>query len=109
MRIDFDDGGYVEISRATTPGKLYIIVAARNADRTKTVNSAEVSDDELDQLLADVKLQKQSTKPPTKKKTTKAKKKPQEEEHERNANTEEHQQARTDQQHAEGGVQAPER
>ena len=71
MRIDFNDGGYVEFSKSSV-SSIHIIVAAKNSDRTLTVNSAEISSDELDQLLSDVIPNKPATKKKTaKKKTTK--------------------------------------
>lgn len=106
MKIDFDGGGYIEISRAPTAGNVHVVIAAKNADRTFTVNSAEISDEELTRLLSDVLVEK----PKVETKTTKnkASKKPVRKKNERKSNIEDNQPTQPDQQHSEGGIQAPE-
>lgn len=69
MRIDYPDGGYVEVVKSPND-KLYVIVAAQNNDRTKTINSAEISYEDLGYILSDVVNVK-----PQKQKTTKQNKK----------------------------------
>jgi len=56
MRIDFKDGGWVEIVRAKAPGKVTITVAAKDSENslTKHLNAAEVTEDEFKQMVKEI-------------------------------------------------------
>jgi len=63
MRIDFDDGGWIEIVRAKTPGKVIVTVAAKDGQNslTKHINSAEVTDVEFAQLAQSISQEEATT------------------------------------------------
>lgn len=75
MRIDFDDGGYVEFTHSSKSNKVFIVVAAPSGNFDKIVNSAEITRAQLEQLAGSVAIslpKKRATKKkPTKKKTAK--------------------------------------
>jgi len=74
MRINFDDNSYVEFSYSATPGKLAIVIAAASSPTKKVINTAEITPDELKQLLADVNVEMpENTVKKTVKKTAKKK------------------------------------
>lgn len=80
MRIDFEDGGYVEFTRSKEPKKYFIIVAAKDISSGDVqINSADVTDDEFQKLISEftdkiiVEPVKKTTKKKAKKKTTKKK------------------------------------
>ena len=58
MKIKFDDSSFVELALSTTPGKVAIILGARDAvNPLKTViNSAEITIKQLAELIADLKI-----------------------------------------------------
>jgi len=63
MRIEFDDGGWIEIVRAKTPGKVIVTVAAKDDKNslTKHINSAEVTNVEFAQLIQSISLEEVTT------------------------------------------------
>ena len=78
MRIDFEDGSYVELSKSKNYYSL--IVAAQNMDNTKTINFVELTNDEFSRLVADfvtkpTVTKKKTTRKKTSKKTTNKKQK----------------------------------
>ena len=83
MRVYFEDRSYVEISKSTAPNKYFVTVGARQ-DGEIIVNSAEVTTDELRELLSDIphetkpkpkaKPKPKSSKPKSKKETKPKKK-----------------------------------
>lgn len=58
MKIDFDDSSFIEIVLSTTPGKVLIILGAKDAiNPLKTViNSAEITIKNLAELVSDLKI-----------------------------------------------------
>jgi hypothetical protein len=58
MKIDFDDSSFVEIVLSTTPGKVLIILGAKDSiNPLKTViNSAEITIKNLAELVSDLKI-----------------------------------------------------
>lgn len=54
MRINFDDGGYIEFSFSNTINKYFIVVAARGNSNEKIVNAAEIDKAQLTQLLNEI-------------------------------------------------------
>ena len=58
MRIKFDDSSFVELGISTTPGKVAIILGARDAINPLkiVINSAEITTKQLAELIADLKI-----------------------------------------------------
>lgn len=58
MKIQFDDGSYVEIKPSDTPDKLLIIVSAKDHMNSlkKITNAAEVTLEEFKKLISDVQV-----------------------------------------------------
>jgi len=58
MKIDFEDSSFVEIVLSTTPGKVLIILGAKDSiNPLKTViNSAEITIKNLAELVGDLKI-----------------------------------------------------
>ena len=56
MKIQFEDKSYVEFRKSTTPGKVMIIISAKdqNNDLKKITNAVEISVEEFQQLISDV-------------------------------------------------------
>lgn len=56
MKIQFDDGSYVEIKKSDTSDKLLIIISAKDHVNSlkKITNAAEVTKEQLKQLISDV-------------------------------------------------------
>lgn len=56
-QVVFTDKSYVEIKKSNEPGKFVIIIQAKDADNAlkKITNCVEVSKEELDKLLSDIK------------------------------------------------------
>jgi hypothetical protein len=54
MRIDFDDGGYVEFCHSKN-NKIFIIVAASSSEKPsdKIINSAEITQEQFMQLVSE--------------------------------------------------------
>lgn len=55
MKIDFEDGGYIDVQVSPKPQHVFIIVAAKNASNPleTIINSAELTDDQLQELMKD--------------------------------------------------------
>jgi len=53
MRLDFDDGGYIELVLSKKPGKVFLTIAAKDYDNPlkKIINSAELTLKELSTLV----------------------------------------------------------
>jgi len=81
MRIDFEDGGYIEFTRSKEPKKYFIIVAAKDVSSGDVqINSADVTDDEFHKLISEFTdkiivepVKKKATKKKAKKKTARKK------------------------------------
>jgi len=56
MRIDFEDGSYVEARKSDEAGKILIIISAKDHinQSKKIVNSAEMTADEFKKMISDV-------------------------------------------------------
>jgi topoisomerase IA-like protein len=72
MRIDFDDGGYIEADYDNSHRKIWIVIGARHPSNPleRIVNSAEITQAEFVQLVEYI-LGKGALPAPQKKKTTK--------------------------------------
>ena len=87
MRIYFEDRSYAEISKSRSPKKYFVTVGAREGQEI-IVNSAEMTLEQLEEMLSDIPIRREATEQPkpkpkatksskpkeTKKKTTKKKK-----------------------------------
>jgi nitrate reductase NapAB chaperone NapD len=57
LKIDFDDKSYIEVKNSDEPGKVIIIISAKdhlNAQK-KIINSVEITKEQFDLLIGDVK------------------------------------------------------
>jgi hypothetical protein len=55
MRVDFEDGGFLEFSRSRKPHHVFVIVASRKLNELQLiVNSAEVHVSKLHEIFLDV-------------------------------------------------------
>ena len=56
MRISFDDKSYIECYKSNQPGKIMIVISAKDASDPlkKTTNAVELSVDEFKKLTSDV-------------------------------------------------------
>jgi hypothetical protein len=59
MRISFEDKSYIECRKSDTPGKVLIIISAKDHVNplNKITNTVELSADQLKGLLSDVQVQ----------------------------------------------------
>lgn len=60
MKIDFEDGSYIDFSHSSTPGKVIISIGAKNFKNVleTIINSVEISYDEFMKLKSDIELNK---------------------------------------------------
>ena len=58
MKIEFADKSYIEINRSMEPGKIFIVISARDSKSrlTNIVNAVEITEAQLDSLVASVKV-----------------------------------------------------
>ena len=58
MKLSFDDKSYVEIKKSINPGKLIIIISAKDQNNSlkKITNAVEISEEEFKNLISDVKI-----------------------------------------------------
>ena len=56
MKIDFEDKSYIECRKSDNPGKVLIIISARNKDNSlkKTTNAVEIDISEFKLLISDI-------------------------------------------------------
>lgn len=56
MKIIFDDKSFVECRKSDNPGKIILIISAKDQDNPlkKITNAAEMSESEFKQLISDV-------------------------------------------------------
>ncbi len=74
MRVYFEDRSYADIAKATSPKKYFVTVGARQGQEI-IVNSAEVTLDQLEEMLSDIPISREpvkQAKPKPKTKTTKS-------------------------------------
>ena len=59
MRISFEDKSYIECRKSDNPGKVLIIISAKDANNklNKIINTVELTEDQLKGLLSDVQVQ----------------------------------------------------
>lgn len=57
MRITFDDKSYIEIKNSDHPGKITIIISAKDHDNIlkKITNAVDLTTEEFQKLLSDIK------------------------------------------------------
>jgi phosphosulfolactate synthase (CoM biosynthesis protein A) len=58
MKIEFSDKSYIEINRSMEPGKVFVIISARDSKNhlTNIVNAVEITEEQLAELVASVKV-----------------------------------------------------
>ncbi len=58
MKLSFDDKSYVEVKKSTNPGKIIIIISAKDQSNPlkKITNAVEISEEEFKNLISDVKI-----------------------------------------------------
>lgn len=56
MRIQFDDKSYIECNKSDNPGKVVIVISAKDQDNAfkKITNAVEISIAELKSLVSDI-------------------------------------------------------
>lgn len=56
MKISFDDKSYLECKKSDTPGKVMIIISAKDQENPlkKITNAVEITLEEFKQLISDV-------------------------------------------------------
>lgn len=56
MKISFDDKSYVEFRKSDNPGKLILIISAKdqNNNLKKITNAVEITKEEFDRLISDI-------------------------------------------------------
>lgn len=59
MKITFDDKSYIECRKSDNPGKIIVIISAKDHDNPlkKITNAVEISTAEFKQLISDVQIQ----------------------------------------------------
>lgn len=71
MKIYFEDRSYAEISKARSPKKYFVTVGARE-DQEIIVNSAEVTIEQLEEMLSDIPIRREAVEKPKPKPKAKA-------------------------------------
>lgn len=58
MKITFDDKSYIEVRKSDNPGKMIVIISAKDRDNTlkKITNAVEITTAEFKQLISDVQI-----------------------------------------------------
>lgn len=56
MKISFDDKSYIECRKSDNPGKIIIIISAKdqNNAQKKITNAVEISKEEFQKLISDI-------------------------------------------------------
>lgn len=56
MKISFEDKSYLEIKKSDNPGKILVIISAKDKSDSlkKVINAVEISTEEFKQLISDV-------------------------------------------------------
>jgi hypothetical protein len=56
MRIQFEDKSFIECRKSDTPGKIILIISAKDNDnaRKKITNAVEVTLEEFQKLISDI-------------------------------------------------------
>ena len=59
MKIQFEDKSYIEVRKSDNPGKIIIIISAKDHDNPlkKITNAVEITAAEFKQLTSDVQVQ----------------------------------------------------
>lgn len=59
MKITFDDKSYIECRKSDNPGKIIVIISAKDHDNPlkKITNAVEITIAEFKQLVSDVQIQ----------------------------------------------------
>ena len=59
MKITFDDKSYIECRKSDNPGKIIVIISAKDHDNPlkKITNAVEITMAEFKQLVSDVQIQ----------------------------------------------------
>jgi nitrate reductase NapAB chaperone NapD len=59
MKIIFDDKSYIECRKSDNPGKIIVIISAKDHDNPlkKITNAVEITTAEFKQLVSDVQIQ----------------------------------------------------
>jgi hypothetical protein len=57
MKIQFEDNSYIEVKKAIEPDKIVVFIQAKDAANPlkKIINSVEISTDQWQQLITDIK------------------------------------------------------
>jgi len=53
MKLEFDDGSYIETQQSSTPNKMFVIIAAIGDNGEKIINSAEAEIFKIKELFDD--------------------------------------------------------
>lgn len=58
MKIDFNDKSYIECRRSDNPGKIFIIISAKDHENPlkKITNAVEIELSQFKELISDLKL-----------------------------------------------------
>lgn len=56
MKIEFEDKSYIEFKKSDNPGKILIIISAKdhNNNLKKITNAVEITNDEFKKLISDL-------------------------------------------------------
>lgn len=59
MKITFDDKSYIEVRKSGEPGKVIVIISAKDHENAlkKITNAVEITTAEFKQLISDVQIQ----------------------------------------------------
>ncbi len=58
MKITFEDKSYIEVRKSENPGKVIVIISAKDHDNTlkKITNAVEITTSEFSQLISDIQI-----------------------------------------------------
>lgn len=58
MKIEFEDKSYIECCKSTNPGKILIIISAKDQSNAlkKTTNTVEISVEDFKRLISDIQI-----------------------------------------------------
>jgi nitrate reductase NapAB chaperone NapD len=58
MKIEFNDKSYIECKKSDTPGKIVIVISAKDYENPlkKITNAVEIEESQFKQLISDIKV-----------------------------------------------------
>jgi len=58
MRIEFNDKSYIECRKSDNPGKIFIIISAKDHENPlkKITNAVEIDESQFKELISDIKV-----------------------------------------------------